>query len=340
MLPIMPISSKQPLLECVPNFSEGNDPYIIGEIAAAIRSVQGQQLLHTDTSPSANRTVFTFAGAPGAVIEAAFRAIEAATRLIDMRLQHGAHPRIGSTDVCPLVPLAGITMPETVALAEQLARSIGNELHVPVYLYEHAAKAAYRRALPDIRKGQYEGLQAKMQLEAWQPDYGPSGSDWEQVARSGAAVIGARDILVAFNISLNTRDAQIAAAIARQMRSSSKGLLPALRAIGWYMEDFDCAQVSMNLLDYRITSPLQAWETCRSLAAGYGLELLGCEVVGLIPEACILEAGQAALAKVFTPEEREMFIAAGIRYLKLDGVKPFNPQEKILEYVLAGKGLI
>lgn len=327
-------------MECVPNFSEGNDPHIIGEIANAIRSIKGQQLLHTDSSPSANRTVFTFAGNPEAVVTAAFQAIKTASQLIDMRLQHGAHPRIGSTDVCPLVPLAGITMPEAVAWAEQLARRVGNELQVPVYLYEYAAKAAYRRALPDIRKGQYEGLQAKMKLKEWQPDYGPSGSsNWEQIAGSGAAIIGARDILVAFNISLSTRDEKIAAAIARQMRSSSKGLLPALRAIGWYMEDFDCAQVSMNLLDYRITSPLKVWETCRSLAAGYGLELLGCEVVGLIPETCILEAGQAALAKAFSPEEREMFIAAGIRYLKLDGVKPFNPQEKILEYVLAGKGI-
>lgn len=328
----------KPLLECVPNFSEGTDPQIIAAIQSAIAAVAGQKLLHIDPGPSANRTVFTFAGAPEAVVEAAFKAIEVATQLIDMRLQHGAHPRVGSTDVCPLVPLSGITMQEAVTWAERLAERVGTELQVPVYLYEYAAKAAHRRALPDIRKGQYEGLQSKMQLPDWQPDYGPA--DWAVAARSGAAIIGARDILVAFNISLNTKDEKTAQAIARRMRSSNKGLLPALRAIGWYMDDFDCAQVSMNLLDYRITSPLKAWDTCRSLAAEYGLEPVGCEVVGLIPEVCVLEAGEAALGRSFVPEERQRFLQAGIAYLKLDQVKPFDPREKVLEYALAREGLL
>jgi glutamate formiminotransferase/formiminotetrahydrofolate cyclodeaminase len=327
-----------PLLECVPNFSEGTDPKVIEAIRSAIASVPGQKLLHIDPGPSANRTVFTFAGPPEAVVEAAFRAIQVATQLIDMRLQHGAHPRVGSTDVCPLVPLSGMTMQEAVAWSEKLAARVGAELKVPVYLYEYAARAAHRRALPDIRKGQYEGLKNKMQQPGWQPDYGPA--DWTLAARSGAAIIGARTILVAFNISLNTRDARVAAEIARLMRSSSQGLLPALRAIGWYMEDFDCAQVSMNLLDYRVTSPLKVWDTCRSLAAGYGLEPVGCEVVGLIPEACILEAGAAALGRSHTAEEREIFLNAGIAYLRLDQVKPFDPQEKVLEYALAREGLL
>lgn len=331
----------KPLLECIPNFSEGRDQATIAAIRDALISVPGHHLLHIDPSPSANRTVFTFAGTPEAVVEAAFRAIKVAGERIDMRLQYGEHPRIGSTDVCPLVPLQGMAMEEAVYWSEQLAQRVGTELQIPVYLYEYAAKAAHRKALPDIRKGQYEGLSVKMQLPEWQPDYGPSAlAGWSSIERTGATIIGARDILVAFNISLNTKEEKIAKDIARQMRSSGFGMLPSLRAIGWYMDDFDCAQVSMNLLDFRITSPLKAWETCKSLAAGHGLEPIGCEVVGLLPEACVLEAGRAVLKREFVPEEREAFITAGIHYLKLDQVKPFDPQEKILEYALARAGLI
>ncbi|WP_118972097.1 glutamate formimidoyltransferase [Taibaiella koreensis] len=330
----------KPLLECVPNFSEGNDLNVIDRIREAIVAVPGQKLLHIDPSPSANRTVFTFAGQPEAVAEAAFRAIETAGRLIDMRRQQGAHPRIGATDVCPLIPLGGLETAVALSLAEQLGQRVGDELDIPVYLYEQSAKTDYRRALPDIRKGGYEGLQAKMKQAEWQPDYGPSTPQgWGQISRTGATVIGARNVLVAFNISLDTRDAGIAADIARQMRSRNKGLLPMLRAIGWYMADFDCAQVSMNLLDYRITSPLTVWDTCKALAAAYGVVPTGCEVVGLIPEACVLEAGAAALGKAIAETSREQVVAAGIGYLKLDGVKPFAPREKILEYVLEGVGL-
>lgn len=331
----------KPLLECIPNFSEGLNPATLAAISAAITAVGDQELLHIDRSPSANRTVYTFAGTPEAVTEAAFSAIKTAAEHIDMRRQQGAHPRLGSTDVCPLVPLAGMTMAEAVAWSEKLAERVGRELHIPVYLYEHSARAAYRRALPDIRKGQYEGLQEKMRLPDWQPDYGPSaGDDRGTIARTGATIIGARGILVAFNISLDTREVKIAKAIARQMRSSSGGALPALRAIGWYMDDFDCAQVSMNLLDFRSTTPLKAWETCRALAADYGVQPVGCEVVGLLPECCVLEAGAAALQREHTPGETELFMAAGIDYLKLDRVRPFDPQEKILEYALRRKGLL
>lgn len=331
----------KPLLECVPNFSEGNDTRIIDEIRKAIEAIKGQRLLHIDPSPSANRTVFTFAGEPEAVAEAAFRAIAQAGQLIDMRRQHGAHPRIGSTDVCPLIPLNGLPHAEAIRLAAQLGARVGAELQIPVYLYEQSARADYRRALPDIRKGQYEGLKTKMLQEGWQPDYGPSAvQGWEQIEYTGATIIGVRDVLVAFNISLNTRDAGIAAAIAKAMRSRNNGLLPLLRAIGWYMDDFDCAQVSMNLLDYRVTSPLKVWDTCSALAATYGLETTGCEVVGLLPEACVLEAGAAALGQAFDGQMREQFIEAGIGYLKLDRVKPFPPRQKILEYVLQDAGLL
>lgn len=329
------------ILECVPNFSEGQNEAVIEALRTAVQSVSGQHLLHTDPSPAANRTVLTFAGDPEAVTEAAFRAIREAAAHIDMRLQKGTHPRIGSTDVCPLIPVSGMSMEETVTWSERLAQRVGEELGIPVYLYEHSARAPYRQALPDIRKGQYEGLAAKMLQPGWAPDYDsipPAAA--EQVARTGATIIGARNILVAFNISLNTKDERIAAHIARDMRTSSNGLLPALRAIGWYMKDFDCAQVSMNLLDYRITSPLKVWETCTQLAALHGLETLGCEVVGLIPEACVLEAGIAALNRPVDTENKTAWIEAGIAHLKLDGVKPFDPQEKILEYALQRAGLL
>lgn len=323
-----------PLMECVANFSEGRNATVIAAIARAIQDVPGQQLLHQDISPSANRTVMTFAGRPEAVTEAAFEAIKTAAERIDMAVQTGAHPRIGATDVCPLIPLAQLSIEEAVVYAEALGRRVGTELGIPVYLYEHAAKAGYRRTLPAIRKGQYEGLQYKMQQEGWQPDYGYAPGSI-RVAHTGATVIGVRDVLVAFNISLDTRDENIAATIARKMRSIGGGL-PALRAIGWYMEDFDCAQVSMNLLDYRVTSPLTVWETCKTLAAEYGVQPTGCEVIGLIPEACVTEAGAAALQGDAPVAE---LVAAGISYLGLDRVKPFVPGAKILEYALQAAGL-
>lgn len=330
-----------PLLECVTNFSEGRNEEVIRAIAGSITAVAEQKLLHQDISPSANRTVMTFAGQPDAVTEAAFRAIKTAAELIDMRLQTGAHPRIGATDVCPLIPLSGLSIEEAVQYAQRLGQRVAEELSIPVYLYEYAAAAPYRSALPAIRKGQYEGLLKKMQQPDWKPDFGyPSSAGETHILRSGATVIGARDILVAFNISLNTKDEAIAASIARKMRSSGGGLLPALRAIGWYMEDFGCAQVSMNLLDYRITAPLQVWETCKALAAALDTELIGCEVIGLIPESCITEAGRFALQlQEHENASEDAIIRAGIAYLQLDRVKPFNPEEKILEHVLRNAGL-
>lgn len=335
------MQSNLPLLECIPNFSEGQNEAVIDIIKFAIQAVNGQSLLHIDPSPAANRTVFTFAGTPESVIEAAFQAIKAAADKIDMRFQHGTHPRLGSTDVCPLVPLANISMEEAVECSKRLAERVARELSIPVFLYEYSSNTAHRKTLPQIRKGQYEGLKDKMALAEWQPDYGKETlKDWEQVSKTGATIIGARDILVAFNISLNTKDERIAKQIAKQMRSSSNGLLPELRAIGWYMEDFECAQVSMNLLDYRITSPLKVWETCKTLAAASGVETIGCEVVGLIPESCVLEAGGWDKNVELSQEERKSLILSGIEYLGLDKVKPFNPEEKILEYALRRHGLI
>jgi glutamate formiminotransferase len=341
------MNNADPILECIPNFSEGVDEDTIAAIANGIRSVDGQYLLHVDQSPSANRTVMTFAGNPASVIEAAFQAIKVATAHIDMTKQQGAHPRIGATDVCPLVPLANMSMDEAAHWADLLAQRITMELGVPVYLYEQNARHDYRRALPDIRKGQYEGIIAKMQQPAWVPDYGSiTANNESSIRRSGATIIGARKILVAFNISLDTKDEHIAANIAKRLRSSGyyttndegtrtkvAGLLPQLRAIGWYMSDFETAQVSMNLIDYHVTSPLTVWHACSKLAAEYNVQLIGCEVVGLIPLTCVVEAGR--YARNTSIESEEEYVKAGIEYLKLDAVKPFDPKQKILEYALA-----
>lgn len=337
-----------PILECVPNFSEGKDLNKINTIANAIKSVTGVALLHIDISAAANRTVMTFAGEPEPVVEAAYKAIKTAAELIDMREQAGVHPRIGATDVCPLVPLAGLTMEDAIMWAAKLGSKVGEELNIPVYMYEHSTAAPHRRALPDIRKGQYEGFAEKMQSSEWSPDYGPATF----TPQSGATVIGARDILVAFNISLATRDVAKANYIAARIREAGHienidgvkkripGLLPKLRAIGWYTSDFECAQVSMNLLDFRITSPLKVWEACSLLAKEVDVALVGSEVIGLIPERCLLEAGSYTYLKdgKEVPEEKELLVRAAINLLGLDKVKPFDPQEKILEYALNNAG--
>lgn len=329
-----------PLLECIPNFSEGRDAWKIEAIASSIRKVPGVALLHTDTSPAAHRTVMTFAGNPQSVTDAAFNAIKTAAEVIDMSEQAGVHPRIGATDVCPLVPLQGMTMEEADYYARQLGERVGKELGIPVYLYEHSAKQNHRRALPDIRKGQYEGFAEKMKQPDWAPDYGPLIF----IPSSGATVIGARDILVAFNISLTTNDVDKAVQIANRLRSrgyivngvKTPGLLRKTRAIGWYMADYDQAQVSLNLLDFRITSPLQAYEACKAIADELNVDIAGSEVIGLIPEECLMEAGVFSLMK----QERgldlpkEMIIHEAIRYLGLHKLKPFEPQEKILEYAI------
>jgi len=337
----MNLPANEPVLECVPNFSEGRDTAVIEAIAAAIRAVPGQHLLHVDSSAAANRTVLTFAGAPEAVGEAAFQAIKTAAALIDMRRQDGVHPRIGATDVCPLVPLAHMTMEEADFVAQSLGRRIGSELGIPVYLYEHSQKAAYRRSLPSIRKGQYEGFAEKMKMPEWAPDFGPG----EFVPAAGATVLGARDLLVAFNISLDTADVAIAHKIAALLRSSGTfrleqgkkikqpGLLPKTRAIGWYMADYEQAQVSFNLLDYRVTSPLTAFEACRKLAAQEGVGIAGSELIGLMPADCLLEAGSFFFLskEQAVPEDTPLLMEAGIEYLMLDKLKPFAVQEKILE---------
>ncbi len=337
-----------PLLECVPNFSTA-DPNTVAALVDAA-AVPGAAVLHTDSSAAAARTVITIAGAPEAVVEAAFRATAAAARHIDMRAQTGIHPRIGATDVCPLVPLLGLSREEAVAHADTLARRVGSELGIPVYLYEHSAAAAHRIALPDIRRGQYEGFAQKMMLSEWAPDYGPPTLN----PAAGATVIGARDILVAFNIALDTTDAAAAARIAARLRSSgfrtkaadgsticTPGLLQGARAIGWYNADYGAAQVSFNLLDYRSASPLKAYNACAALAALEGLRITGAEIIGLVPEACLVEAGtygRMERGEDVSSISHSLLVHEGIDVLGLSRLRPFNAGEQVLEWALERAG--
>lgn len=344
------------LIECVPNFSEGRDPAIIKQITDAASRVEGVALLHVDPGKSTNRTVVTLAGAPEAVIEAAFRAIAKAAELIDMRQHHGEHPRMGATDVCPLVPISGITMAETAAFATKLARRVGGELKIPVYLYEHAQPNPARQNLSVIRSGEYEGFAQKIHDPAWKPDFGPA----EFNARSGATVIGARDFLVAFNINLNTTSTRRANAVAFDVREAGRpkregdpltgktvldahgnevtipGTLKAVKAIGWYIEEYGIAQVSMNLTNVSVTPLHVAFDEVCDKAETRGMRVTGSELVGLVPLQTMLNAGRYFLRKQqrsLGVSERDL-IHIAIKSLGLDELGPFNPDERIIEYRL------
>jgi glutamate formiminotransferase len=332
------------LIECVPNFSEGRDLEAIRKITARIEAVEGATLLHVDPGKATHRTVVTFAGTPAAVVEAAFRAIATAAETIDMRRHHGEHPRMGATDVCPLVPISGISLEETAELARQLGERVGRELGIPVYLYEASQPDPARKNLAVIRSGEYEGLPKKLADPAWKPDFGPA----EFNPRSGATVIGARDFLVAFNVNLNTTSTRRANAVAFDVRESGRGeppqhipgTLKAVKAIGWYIEEYGIAQVSMNLTDLRVTPLHLAFdETCRA-AEARGLRVTGSELVGLIPLASMLEAGRYFLKKQqrsLGVSEREL-IRMAVRSLGLADLAPFDPAQRIIEYRLRAPG--
>ena len=290
-----------PVLECVPNFSEGRDPAVIRAITEAIGAVPGAKVLHVDPGHGAHRTVVTFAGTPAAVTEAAFRAIRRAGELVDMTRHHGEHPRLGATDVCPLVPVSGLTLDDAAELARQLAERVGRELNLPVYLYEHAQPDPKRRNLADIRAGEYEGLAAKIRRPQWRPDFGPALFD----ARRGATVIGARDFLAAFNVNLDTPSRDLAHEIACDVRTSGRvirdpsgtekrlpGTLRAAKAIGWYIPEYGRAQVSMNLTHLGVTPVHAAFEAVRVAAAARGVRVTGSELIGLLPLRSLLEAGR------------------------------------------------
>ncbi|MCH5306497.1 MAG: glutamate formimidoyltransferase [Prevotella sp.] len=308
------MEEQKQLIECVPNFSEGCRPEVIRQIADAIEGVVNVRLLHIDSGEAANRTVFTFAGEPTAVCEAAFRAVKVAGELIDMRLQTGTHPRIGATDVLPLVPICGITLEECALLARQLAERIARELLIPCYAYEAAAHRPEHRNLADCRRGEYEGLPQRMEHPIEQPDYGARPYD-EGIARTGCTVVGARNYLVAVNFNLDTKDVSIAKTIAARIREKGGGL-PCVKAIGWYIEEYGIAQVSCNLTDFHVTPLPQLYAAVCREAERVGVGVTGTEIIGLVP--------QAALGNV---EE-------AIQQMHLDDLCPFVPEKKVIERLL------
>ncbi len=345
-----------PIIECVPNFSEGRDPVVIGSITSVIEAVDGVRLLNVDPGKATNRTVVTFVGEPAAVVDAAFAAIRRAGELIDMRSHKGEHPRMGATDVCPLIPVSGISMEETAKWAKKLAEKVGNELQIPVYLYEAAQDDKARSNLSVIRAGEYEGFEEKISRPEWKPDFGPVVFD----ARRGATVIGARDFLVAYNVNLNTTSVRRANSVAFDVREAGRvkregdsisgkivkdgsgkpvtvpGSLKAVKAIGWFIEEYGIAQISMNLTNISVTPLHIAFdEVCRS-ATARGLRVTGSELVGLIPLPAMLEAGKYFLRKQHRSagvSEKEL-IRIAILSMGLDELAPFNPEEKIIEYLL------
>jgi glutamate formiminotransferase / formiminotetrahydrofolate cyclodeaminase len=351
------------LVECVPNISEGRDRVKIDAIAAVVETVEGVRLLDVDPGRATNRTVITFVGEPEQVVEAAFRLIRKAQELIDMRGHKGEHPRFGATDVCPLVPISGITMEECAAFAKELGDRVGRELGIPVYLYEAAASEDKRRNLANNRSGEYEGLRNKLKDPAWKPDFGPAEFN-DSVARSGAVAIGARNFLVAYNVNLNTTSTRRANAIAFDIREAGRvvrdgdpltgkpvldekgepkkipGKLKAVKGIGWYIEEYGIAQLSLNLTDITITPVHVAFDEAVKSAADRGIRVTGSELVGLIPKQALLDAADHYLRKqersLGIPEREKIKIA--VKSLGLDDLAPFDPQKKVIEYMLEDPG--
>lgn len=347
------------ILECVPNFSEGRDRKIIKEITDAIESVDGIKLLDVDPGKATNRTVVTFVGEPEAVVEAAFRGIQKAAQVIDMSKHHGEHPRFGATDVCPLVPVSNISMEETVEFARKLAERVGKELSIPVYCYEFAAFSPERKSLANCRSGEYEGLREKIASEKWKPDFGPAAWN-ESIARTGATAIGARNFLVAYNVNLNTTSTRRANAIAFDVREAGRvkregdpltgkivtgdsgepvripGTLKKTRAIGWFIEEYGIAQISMNLTDITVTPVHVAFDEVCEKARERGIRVTGSELVGLIPLQAMLDAGKYFLHKQqrSTGISDEEIIKIAIKSMGLDELHPFDPKKKIIEYLI------
>lgn len=335
------------LIECVPNFSEGNDLNLIKQITDEIEKTEGVRLLNVDPGKATNRTVVTMVGEPARVIEAAFRAIKKAGELIDMSKHKGEHPRMGATDVCPLIPIANISMEETAKYAQQLAKRVGEELHIPVYLYEAAQPDTTRNNLSVIRAGEYEGFFKKIKEPQWKPDFGPAEFD----VKRGGTVIGARDFLVAYNINLNTTSTRRANAIAFDVREAGRnievdgkkinqpGTLKSVKAIGWFIEEYGVAQISMNLTNINITPVHIAFDEVCSKATARGIRVTGSELVGLIPLKAMTDAGKYFLQKQHrsTGVSEKELIRIAIKSMGLDELGPFKPEERIIEYMLKDK---
>ena len=344
----------QKIVECVPNFSEGRDLEVIRQITSAIESVDGVSLLNVDPGASTNRTVVTFAGPPEPVVEAAFRGIQKAAELIDMRKHTGAHPRMGATDVCPFIPVSNVSWDEAIDCAKQLGKRVGEQLKIPVYLYEKAASDPARSNLSIIRAGEYEGFFEKIKDPAWKPDFGPPIFN----EKAGATVIGAREFLVAYNVNLNTRAVRRATSVAFDVRENGRvktedgtpagkplldekgeplrepGMLKHVKAIGWYVEEYGMAQVSMNLTNLEATPLHAAFDACVESATKRGLRVTGSEIVGMLPKKCLVDAGRYFLRKQKWSEgaSEEELIDVAIRSMGLGELKPFDPKEKIIEF--------
>ncbi len=343
----------QKLIECVPNFSDGRDQNIIRQITDAIQSVEGASLLDVDPGASTNRTVVTFVSSPDSAVEAAFRAIKKAAELIDMRKHKGAHPRMGATDVCPFIPVSNVSWEEAIECANRLGKRVGEELKIPVYLYEKAAKDRLRSNLSVIRAGEYEGFFEKMKQPKWKPDFGPAVFN----ETSGATVIGVRDFLVAYNVNLNTKSVRRATSVAFDVREQGRvktedgtpsgkpvldsngesvrvpGMLKHVKAIGWFVKEYGVAQVSMNLTNIEETPLHVAFDACVESAATRGLRVTGSEIVGMVPKKCLVDAGRYFLRKQRWSEgaSREELIDIAIRSMGLSELKPFDPKEKVIE---------
>lgn len=342
------------LIECVPNFSEGRDLNVIKQITAAIETVEGVSLLDVDPGASTNRTVVTFVGAPEAVVEGAFRGIQKAAELIDMRRQKGAHPRMGATDVCPFIPVSDVGWEEAIECARSLGKRVGQDLKIPVYLYERAASDPSRSNLSIIRAGEYEGFFEKIKQPQWKPDFGPAIFN----ERSGGTVIGARDFLVAYNVNLNTKSVRRANSVAFDVREQGRfktddgtptgkkvldekgepvripGMLRHVKGIGWFVEEYGIAQVSMNLTNITETPLHAAFDACCKSAERRGLRVTGSEVVGMLPKKCLVDAGRFFLRQQQWSEgaAEEELIDLAIRSMGLSELKPFDPKEKVIEY--------
>src|SRR6202008_4688374 len=343
----------QKLIECVPNFSEGRDQNVIRQITDAIESVEGVSLLDVDPGASTNRTVVTFVGSPTAAVEAAFRGIKRASELIDMRKHKGAHPRMGATDVCPFIPVSNVSWEEAVEYANRLGKRVGEELKIPVYLYEKAARDKSRANLAVIRAGEYEGFFEKIKQPEWKPDFGPAVFN----EKSGGTAIGVRDFLIAYNVNLNTKSVRRANAVAFDVREQGRvkteegtpsgktvldannepvripGTLKHVKGSGWFVKEYGIAQVSMNLTNIKETPLHAAFDACVESAAKRGLRVTGSEIVGMVPKKCITDAGRYFLRKQKWSEgasEGEMIDMAG-RCMGVGELKPFVPKEKVIE---------
>ena len=330
------------LVECVPNVSEGRDPRVIAALSAAITAVPDVRLLHVDAGHDTHRTVFTFAGPPEPVGDAAIALAAAVSRHVDMRRHHGAHPRLGALDVCPFVPVRGVSMARCVSLARRVASAIAHDHGVPAFLYEAAAWDRTRAALPTLRRGEYEGLTAKLADPAFRPDFGPGRPH----PTLGAVIVGARPFLIAWNLSLDTTDVDVARTIAARVRASGTiadehgvrvrrpGRLAAVRAVGWGMPSYGHAQVSLNVLDHMVTPLHVAWQVVGEEARALGARVIGSELIGLVPLDAMRAAGASGLDAAASAADDASLVDAAVRLLGLDAVRPFEPRARVLEWAI------